>query len=110
MSGSWQKQFAVIIDTAKWTRAATIDVPKNSRLALSPDAKTLAAAADNAIIFYDVAAGKEFARYKVPMEGWEPERMGFTQAIRFTPDGTRLVTGHVDTTALVWKVPSRPEN
>ena len=106
----WTNQCATIIDTTKWTRVATIDVPKNSRVALSPDAKTLAAGGDGVLAFYDVAASKEFARYKLSPANWEPARMAFTQAIRFTPDGNWLVTGHLDTTALIWRVPSRPKN
>ena len=33
----------------------------------------------------------------------------FARVLRYFPDGTKLVTGHIDTTALVWEVPSRPK-
>ena len=36
---------------------------------------------------------------------WVKARYGNIQVLRFTPDGSKLVTGHADTTALVWPVP-----
>jgi hypothetical protein len=48
-----------------------------------------------------------FINYHVPAGEWEKARYGLTHVLHFTPDGTKLITGHADTTALVWPVPPR---
>ncbi len=60
------------------------------------------------IEFYDVASLKRYGSYRVTLPGWEKACFGTTQVVRFTPDGTKIVTGYADTTALVWPVPVRP--
>ena len=62
-----------------------------------------------ALSFHDLAAGKTFAERKAPAPETEGPGYSFTRAVRYFPDGTKLVTGESDTTALVWEVPARPK-
>jgi hypothetical protein len=74
----------------------------------APDCRTLATAAGDALEFFDVETGKSLGRYRLPLGDWKHSRYPFTDSIRFTPDGKKLISGHLDTTALVWAVPARP--
>ncbi len=71
-----------------------------SRLAFHPGGRSLAMAGDQGLAFYDLATGKPFAERKAG---------GNVRVVRYFPDGTRLVTGHEDTTALVWESPAIPK-
>ncbi len=65
-------------------------------IAFSPDARTLATAGEGSVQLWDVATGKKLlacAPQDVPV---------FLGSIAFSPDGTKLVAGYMDATALVW--------
>src|SRR5262249_42914955 len=79
------------------------------RLAFHPDGRSVVVVGSKALTFYDLAAGKLFAERKAPEPETEGPRYAFTRTVRYFPDGTRLVTGESDTTALVWEVPARPK-
>jgi WD40 repeat protein len=68
-------------------------------VAFSPDGKTLAAqGVDNTyptIRLWDVATGKVQRRLQIPA-------MGGTQSLAFSPDGTKLASGHEDGGLVVW--------
>jgi WD40 repeat protein len=100
-----ERYSAVVISTANWGVACTIPMSKDGIAALSDDGRTLAVAAGEDIEFYDVATSKLLGAYRVAAGGWQKAWAQFTHVLRFTPDGTKLVTGHNDTTALVWPVP-----
>jgi WD40 repeat protein len=75
--------------------------PPGGRLALfSPDGRILAVAlAGQGVLLWDTAARKQLGLVAPPdatVSAWP---------LAFTPDGGRLVTGHTDTTLLVWDVP-----
>jgi WD40 repeat protein len=66
-----------------------------SRIALSPDGKSLALAClDQVIRVWDIATSTELAAFK--------GHAGNVYAIAFSPDGALLASGSGDTTALVW--------
>jgi hypothetical protein len=62
--------------------------------AFSPDGTLLAAVVEGTIRLWDVASGKELARF----EGHESSISG----LAFFPDGTKLASSSWDTTVLVW--------
>jgi WD40 repeat protein len=99
---------AVVISTLSWEVTCTIPMVKNGRAALSPDGRTLAVADGEKLEFYDTATTRSLGNFRVPAGEWAKAHFGDIHVLRFTPDGTKLITGHLDTTALVWPVPPRP--
>src|SRR5205807_3743398 len=74
-------------------------------IAFHPDGRHVAVNDLGGIQLVDMAAGKVVARYAMP----ERIRAGTTpgsyaSCMVFTPDGTRLATGHPDGTILMWQV------
>jgi RNA polymerase sigma factor (sigma-70 family) len=66
----------------------------------SPDGRLLAAGAGNTVAVWDLASGEEVGRF--------PGHRGDVAALAFSADGTRLVSGSQDTTALVWDLSALP--
>jgi WD40 repeat protein len=99
---------AAVISTLNWEVASTIPLAKVHRDAISPDGATLAVVDGEKLEFYDTRTTRSLGTVRVPADGWEKAVFGYTHVLRFTPDGTKLITGHADTTALVWPVPARP--
>ena len=62
-----------------------------------PDSATSAEMEDRTMRLWDVGTGKELARYK-------GHSMGVT-AVAFSPDGTRALSGSLDTTIRLWALP-----
>ncbi len=63
-------------------------------VAYSPDGRTLAAADDEAVLFWDLTTGQQ----RLALRGHE----GPVQAVAFAPDGRFVVTGAADRTAKLW--------
>ncbi len=102
------RHWAVVLSTKTWKEVCSVPTASSGRAALSPDGRTLAVAAEDELEFFDTATAKRVGAHRLPVGAWKKSLSGYTQVLRFTPDGTKVVTGHVDTTALVWAVPSRP--
>jgi hypothetical protein len=64
--------------------------------AISPDGKTLAAAAGDTILLWELASGKERGRFA--------GHRATVSSLAFSPDGLRLASGAHDRTARVWDV------
>jgi WD40 repeat protein len=105
--GGWTHSVAVI-STLNWGVACTIPMKTNGKAGLSPDGRTLAVADGEKLEFFDTATARSLGSYRVPVGEWGKARFGHVNVLCFTPDGTKLITGHIDTTALVWSVPPRP--
>ncbi|AWM36225.1 ECF RNA polymerase sigma factor SigE [Gemmata obscuriglobus] len=92
------------------TGAKLCDLPAGSggRVALNSDGSVLAAAGLTDLTFWDTSTGKLLARHRSPPteKGDTMYSNSFAEVMRFTADGTKLITGHADTTALVWPVPA----
>ena len=70
----------------------------NHGMAFSADGRLLAGLReDHRLQVWDVATGQELWHCQGPAEP--------AQVLLFTPDGTSLITGHEDSTILVWKLP-----
>lgn len=65
-------------------------------VAFSPDGRTLAAVGKGVVLLWDVGTGKEL------LAEHGQETKVFPGALAFSPDGKRLVTGYMDSTAVVW--------
>lgn len=76
-------------------------------IAISPDGGTIAVGDDDQVVVVEVATGAELARFDLPPR---PKTIGDDWAfcpIAFSPDNTRLATGHFDSRILIWNVPAR---
>ncbi|MDY3559105.1 sigma-70 family RNA polymerase sigma factor [Gemmata sp. JC673] len=93
------------------TGAKLCDLPAGSsgRVALNSDGSVLAAAGLTDLTFWDTSTGKLLARHRSPPAEKGDTIYSFAEVMRFTADGTKLITGHADTTALVWSVPKVPK-
>ncbi len=98
----------VVVSTLTWGVSCTIPMKANGKVGLSPDGQTLAVAVGEKLEFYDTATARSLGSYRVPVDPWEKAHHSHVNGLRFTPDGRKLITGHIDTTALVWPVPPRP--
>ena len=89
------------------TPAADLNWTFPRRMALHPSGRVLATADPHGVRLWDVAAGKPFHSYTLPLQ---PPLSAFTgspaTALAFTPDGKQLVTGLPDGTILFWPVPA----
>ena len=97
-----------IYDTVLGTRLREFPAGSGGRVALNADGTVLAAAGRFDLTFWDANTGKRLARYESPPAEKAVQVTSFADVMRFTPDGTKLITGHADTTALVWSVPPLP--
>jgi WD40 repeat protein len=68
----------------------------------SPDGRLFATGRDHAIAVWDLATGKERGRFV--------GHQGDIAALAFTADGSRLVSGSHDTTALIWEMSALPRH
>lgn len=98
---------AVVVSTTTWEAVFTVPLAGPGRAAVSPDGRTLATVCGEKLVLHDVATGKELCAYRIPPGDWDAPGRGWVTALRFTADGTKLITGRADTTALVWPVPAR---
>jgi hypothetical protein len=81
------------LDNHKEIRSLKVDYGVS--LALSRDGRSLAAGGSNGVVgVWEVASGKERATF--------PSDSGCVMALLFAPDGKRLISGHVNSTALCW--------
>jgi WD40 repeat protein len=97
-----------VVEVATGARVREWPLRSNANLAFHPDGRSLAVAESDGLAFVDLASGREFARRKAHATHPDGPQLPFARVLRYFPDGARLVTGHADTTALIWEAPRRP--
>lgn len=101
------KWIATVFEVATGAKVAEIPLEWVYGVAFHPDSRSLVVAASKTLTFHDLTTGKPFAVRKAP----DPNPDGGNQTVvRYFPDGTKLITGHADTTALIWEAPPRPKS
>jgi RNA polymerase sigma factor (sigma-70 family) len=75
-------------------------------IAFMPDGRGLVITDPNAITLWDLTTQKSVRQYKSPISSTGYHGPSFASSVAVTPDGTRVITGHIDTTGLVWDLPS----
>src|SRR4051794_37782471 len=79
-----------------------LDTGEVGKLAFSPDERFLVCAGPDGLRFYEVGSGREVLRYAAHERQQGDYGPAFANAMAYAPDGRTLVTGHADTTVLVW--------
>ncbi|WP_162667380.1 sigma-70 family RNA polymerase sigma factor [Gemmata massiliana] len=98
----------VVYGVATGVKLCDLPAGSGGRVALNSDGTVLAAAGLTDLTMWDTNTGELLARYRSPPAQKGIAVCSFAEVMRFTTDGTMLITGHADTTALVWPVPPRP--
>jgi WD40 repeat protein len=90
------------------TGKAVFDIPHVlcGPIAFMPDGRGLVITDQSAITLWDLTTRKSVRQYKAPIPFTGYHGISFASSVAVTPDGTRVVTGHIDTTGLVWDLPS----
>jgi WD40 repeat protein len=63
-------------------------------MAFSPDGRMLATGGQHAVRFWETVSGKELRQFQIPTGG--------SQALAYSPDGTKVVSGGSDRTVNIW--------
>jgi WD40 repeat protein len=106
--GDWDPSQALVVhETATGKRVLRLPIDRCGPLAFTPDGRGLVVTDAAAITRWDLTTRTPVVRHKAPgpfvgSYGW----FSFASSLAVTADGTRAITGHIDTTALVWDLPS----
>jgi hypothetical protein len=95
----------VVHEAATGRRVLTLPTGFCGLLAFTPGGRGLVVADPGAITRWDLATREPVVRHRSPGRFVGSYGRAFASSLTLTPDGTRAVTGHIDTTALVWNLP-----
>jgi RNA polymerase sigma factor (sigma-70 family) len=96
----WKRIFVHEVATGKLV--ATVPAGFCGPIAFTPDGRGLITTNPDAITRWDLATRQPVVRHKSPAPFTGNYGNSFASSLTVTPDGKRAVTGHRDTTALVW--------
>src|SRR5262249_46030917 len=91
-----------INETATGKQVLSMPIGFCGPLAFPPDGRGLIVTDPDAITRWDLSTQKAVVRHKSPIPFTGSYGNSFASSLVLTPDGARAVTGHRDTTALVW--------
>src|SRR5262249_39863535 len=91
-----------INETATGKQVLSMPIGFCGPLAFTPDGRGLIVTDPDAITRWDLSTQKAVVRHKSPIPFTGSYGNSFASSLVLTPDGARAVTGHRDTTALVW--------
>ncbi|HKB01567.1 MAG TPA: sigma-70 family RNA polymerase sigma factor [Gemmataceae bacterium] len=91
-----------INETATGQQVLSMPIGFCGPLAFTPDCRALIVSDPNAITRWDLVTHKAVVGHKSPIPFNGSYGNSFASSLTLTPDGARAVTGHRDTTALVW--------
>jgi WD40 repeat protein len=111
--GQWsfrQSQGILVHETATGRPVLRLPAWNRWEMAFTPDGRGLVVAGEHTLTRWDLATRKPVVRHRAPDRLLAPVGTPFAGSLAVTPDGRRAVTGHADTTALVWDItpPARP--
>ncbi|HKB06484.1 MAG TPA: WD40 repeat domain-containing protein, partial [Gemmataceae bacterium] len=99
----WAESRGIVVhETATGKRVLTLPVEECGPMAFTPDGRGLVVTGPEGITRWDLAAQKSVVRRKVPGPFVGYYGYSFASSLAVFPDGTKAVTGHIDTSALVW--------
>jgi WD40 repeat protein len=100
----------VVHETATGKRVRTLAVGQSGDIVFTPDSLSLVVTDPAAITRWDLASQKPVVRHKAPGSFVGSFGHSFASSLALFPDSNRAITGHIDTTALVWDLtpPARP--
>jgi RNA polymerase sigma factor (sigma-70 family) len=107
-SGGKETARATVLEVATGAKVCAMPVRWVVHFAFHPDGRSLAGAETDGLVFWDLTTGKEYARRKAHALHLD-DPLPFARVVQYFPDGSKLLTGHSDTTALVWAAPTRPK-
>jgi WD40 repeat protein len=90
----------VVWEVATASEVLSLPFEGQPRGAFSSDGRLVAIADERSILIWDLAQGVARRRFQ--------DFDGEVTWLAFTPDGRRLISGHTDTTLLVWEIPAPP--
>jgi RNA polymerase sigma factor (sigma-70 family) len=89
----------------------TLPPERRGPIAFTPDSRGLVVTEPDAITRWDLLTQEPVVRHKAPGRFIGYYGNSFASSLAIAPDGLRAITGHVDSTALVWdiRVPGREQ-
>jgi WD domain, G-beta repeat len=106
----WSEDRGIVVHEAvTGKQVLNLSVKECGSIAFTLDSRGLIVTDADAITLWDLATQKTLLRHKAPSRFVGSYGPSFASSLKITPDGTRAVTGHIDTTALVWdlSIPAR---
>jgi len=93
----------MIHEIATGRTVLTLPAERRGPIAFTPDSRGLVVTEPDAIARWDLTTQKPVVRHKAPGRFFGFSN-SFASSLALTPDGSRAITGHIDSTALFWDI------
>jgi WD40 repeat protein len=100
----------IVHETATGKRVLSLAADQSAAMEFTRDGRGLVVTDLAGITRWDLATQKPVVRHKAPGPFMGHHGYSFASSLALFPNGNRAITGHIDTTALVWDLtpPARP--